>query len=125
MTALFATACGLVVANVYYSQPIAGPIGASLGLSPAATGFDVTATQVGFGIGLLLVVPLGDLVENRRLVLMLIGLTAVALLGAASSTTPVPFLVSALLLGIGSVAVQVLIPYAAHMARPIRQAARG
>jgi hypothetical protein len=46
----------------------------------------------------------------------------VALLGAASSTTPVPFLVSALLLGIGSVAVQVLIPYAAHMAR---QAARG
>ena len=116
MTACFATACGLVVANVYYSQPIAGPIGASLGLSPAATGFIVTATQVGFGTGLLLVVPLGDLVENRRLVSILIGLTAVALLGAALSTTPMSFLVSALLLGMGSVAVQVLVPYAAHMA---------
>jgi hypothetical protein len=88
MTAFFATACGLVVANLYYSQPIAGPIGASLGLSPSATGLIVTATQVGFGTGLLLVVPLGDLVENRRLVLILTGLTAVALLGAALSTSP-------------------------------------
>ena len=54
----------------------------------------MTATQVGFGTGLLLVVPFGDLVENRRLVLILTGLTAVALLGAALSTTPMPFLVS-------------------------------
>ena len=65
MTAFFAVACGLMVANVYYSQPIAAPIGASLGLSPSATGLVVTATQAGFGIGLLLIVPLGDWVLKQ------------------------------------------------------------
>ena len=121
ITAFFAAACGLVVANVYYSQPIAGVIGASVGISPAATGLIVTLTQVGFGIGLLLIVPLGDLFENRRLVVILLGLSAVALLCATSSARPFPFLSSALLLGLGSVAVQVLVPYAAHMApEPIR-----
>jgi predicted MFS family arabinose efflux permease len=116
MTAFFAIACGLVVANVYYSQSIAGPIGASLGFSPSATGLIVTSTQAGFGAGLLLLVPLGDLIENRRLVLMLVGLISVALLGAALSTNPLQFLICALVLGLGSVAVQVLVPFAAHMA---------
>jgi predicted MFS family arabinose efflux permease len=116
MTAFFAIACGLVVASVYYSQPIAGPIGASLGLSPSATGLIVTATQAGFGLGLLLIVPLGDLFENRRLILLLVTLTAAALLAAAMSTSPLPFLVSAVVLGLGSVAVQVMVPFAAHLA---------
>jgi len=113
---LLATACGLVVANVYYSQPIAGLIAASLGLAPAKTGLIVALTQAGFGAGLLLIVPLGDLIENRRLVLVLIGVCAVALFGSALSTRPLPYLASALLVGFGSVAVQVLIPYTAHMA---------
>jgi predicted MFS family arabinose efflux permease len=116
MTVFFATACGLVVANVYYSQPIAGVIGISLGISPAAIGLIVTLTQVGFGTGLLLIVPLGDLLENRRLIVILLCLNAMALFCAALSETPLLFLSCALLLGLGSVAVQVLIPYAAHMA---------
>jgi hypothetical protein len=57
-TALFAIACGLLVANVYISQPIAGPIADALGLSPAATGVIVTFTQCGFGAGLVFVVPI-------------------------------------------------------------------
>jgi predicted MFS family arabinose efflux permease len=113
---LLATACGLIVANIYYAQPLAGPIGAALGLPGAATGLVVTFTQVGYGIGLLLIVPLGDLVENRRLVLILLGLAALALVGAGLSTAPLSFLSSALLIGLGSVAVQVLVPYAAHLA---------
>ncbi len=113
---LFATACGLLAANVYYSQPIAGSIAVSLGLAPAKTGIIVALTQAGFGAGLLLIVPLGDLIENRRLVLMLIGVSAVALLGCALSTRPLTYLASALLLGLGSVAVQILVPYAAQMA---------
>jgi MFS family permease len=96
---LFATACGLLAANVYYSQPIAGSIAISLGLAPAKTGIIVALTQAGFGAGLLLIVPLGDLIENRRLVLMLIGVSAVALLGCALSTRPLTYLASALLLG--------------------------
>lgn len=121
MTMLFATACGVLAANVYYSQPIAQLIGNSLGFSPPATGLIVAFTQVGFGMGLFLIVPLGDLIENRRLVLTLIGVVAVALLGAAASAGPLMYLVSTLLVGLGSVAVQVLIPYAAHMApEPVR-----
>lgn len=116
LTLLLAMACGLLAANVYYAQPLAGPIGAALGLSPAATGLVVTVTQAGYGLGLLLIVPLGDLVENRRLVLALIGAAALALSGAALSTHPAPFLASAFLIGLASVAIQVLVPYAAHMA---------
>jgi predicted MFS family arabinose efflux permease len=114
-TALFAIACGLLVANVYISQPIAGPIAAALGLSTAAAGIIVTFTQLGFGVGLFLIVPVADLIENRRLVLALIGIAAAGLLGAALSSAPLLYFLSALLVGIGSVAVHVLVPYASHM----------
>jgi len=116
MTFLLAAACGLIVANIYYAQPLVGPISASLGLSAGAAGLIVTMTQIGYGAGLLLIVPLGDLFENRRLVLSVIGIGALALLGAALSTHPLPFLVASLFIGFGSVAVQILVPYAAHLA---------
>ncbi len=116
LTLLLATACGLIVANVYYAQPLAGPLSALLGLSPAAAGLVVTTTQAGYGIGLLLIVPLGDLVENRRLVVSILGLAMMALLGAGLATGPGGFLLASLLIGLGSVAVQVLVPYAAHLA---------
>lgn len=116
MTFLFAAACGLVAANLYYGQPLAGPISTSLGFSPAATGLIVTLTQIGYGLGLLLLVPLGDLMENRKLVLTLVLMSAVALVGAALSTTPTLFLAASLCIGLGSVAVQVLVPFAANMA---------
>ena len=116
MTMLFAIAAGLLAANVYYSQPIAELIAASLGFSSSATGLIAAFTQAGFGIGLFLIVPLGDLMENRRLVLTLTAVTALALLTTAISAAPTAYLASALLVGLGSVAVQVLIPFAAHMA---------
>lgn len=116
MTLLLAFACGLIAANIYYAQPLAGPIGVALGLSPGATGLIVTLTQIGYGLGLLFVVPLGDLIETRRLVLTLIGLVTLALLGAGLSMHPLPFFASALGIGLASVAVQVLVPYAAHLA---------
>jgi predicted MFS family arabinose efflux permease len=118
VTLLLAAACGLIVANLYYAQPLAGPIGASLGLSPGATGLIVTLTQIGYGIGLLFIVPLGDLVETRRLVRTLIALVTLALLAAALSTAPLPFLAAMLAIGLLSVAAQVLVPYAAHLAPP-------
>jgi predicted MFS family arabinose efflux permease len=116
MTLLLAFACGLIAANLYYAQPLAGPIGVALGLSPGATGLIVTLTQIGYGIGLLFVVPLGDLLETRRLVLTLIGLAMLALLGVALATHPLPFFAATLGIGVASVAVQVLVPYAAHLA---------
>lgn len=113
---LLAFACGLIVANLYYAQPLAGPIGVALGLSPGASGLIVTLTQIGYGIGLLFIVPLGDLLETRRLVLTLIGLATLSLLAVALSMHPLPFFAATLCIGLTSVAVQVLVPYAAHLA---------
>jgi predicted MFS family arabinose efflux permease len=116
LTVLLAVSCGLIVANLYYAQPLIGPISRDLGLSPQSAGLIVTMTQLGYGAGLLLIVPLGDLVENRRLVLGVTSLGALALLGAAFSTHPLPFLAAGVFIGLGSVAVQILIPYAGHLA---------
>jgi len=116
MTVFLATACGLIVANIYYAQPLAGPITAALGLSPHATGLIVTMTQIGYGAGLLLLVPLGDLIENRRLILWMIGVATLGLVGGALSPQAGPFLIASLLIGLGSVAAQVLVPYASHLA---------
>jgi predicted MFS family arabinose efflux permease len=113
---LLATACGLIVANLYYAQPLIGPISAALGLAPGAAGLIVTLAQVGYGLGLLFIVPLGDRIENRRLVLILVGLCTLALAGAGFAPNAGAFLAAALLIGLTSVAVQVLVPYAAHMA---------
>ena len=73
-------------------------------------------TQVGYGVGLLLVVPLCDLLENRRLVFLILCVAVLALLGAAMSTSAAAFLAAAAFIGLGSVAIQILVPYAAHLA---------
>jgi MFS family permease len=103
---LLATACGLIAANVYYAQPLAGSIGPAIGLSPEASGLVVTLTQIGYGAGLLLIVPLGDLIENRLLVTSMVAITCVALVAAAWSSSATSFLAAVLLVGLGSVAVQ-------------------
>ncbi len=121
MTMLLAAACGLIVANLYYAQPIAGPIGAALGLSPAAAGVIVTMTQIGYCAGLFLIVPLADLLENRRLITSLVGIVALALVAAGFATHPLPFLAAETIVGLGAVAVQILVPFAAHMAPPAMQ----
>ena len=91
---------------------------AAIGLSPEASGLVVTLTQIGYGAGLLLIVPLGDLIENRLLVTSMVGVTCIALAAAACSSNAALFLPSVLLVGVGAVAVQILIPYASHLAPP-------
>ncbi len=113
---LLSTACGLIAANLYYAQPLAGLIGPALGLSPGSAGLVVTLTQLGYGLGLLLIVPLGDLFENRGLVLLLGGANIAALLGAALAGSPALFLGASLCIGLSSVSVQILVPYASHLA---------
>ena len=111
-----AAACGLIVANIYYAQPLIAEIAHSLGLAPAAAGLIVTMSQIGYGAGLFFIVPLGDLVENRRLILMSVALSAIALACAGFAPSAAIFLACAGLIGLGSVAVQILIPLAAHLA---------
>jgi predicted MFS family arabinose efflux permease len=113
---LFAVACGLIVANLYYAQPLVGPIAAELGLSPGLAGLLVTLTQIGYGLGLLFIVPLGDILENRRLVLTLIGACAVSLAATALVRNASLFLAAAAAIGFTSVTVQILVPWSAHLA---------
>ena len=122
MVLLLAIASGLIVANLYYAQTLVGPISASTGLSAKAAGLIVTLTQIGYTLGLLFVVPLGDLLENRRLIITGLLVTAVALIVAAVSTGAIVFLAAALAIGLGSVAAQVIVPFAAHLSK---EATRG
>lgn len=116
MTPLLALACGLIVANLYYAQPLIGPIGHELGMSPEASGLIVTLIQISYGAGLLLIVPLGDILENRKLICSLLAASAVALVVAAFSAHASMFLLAAAGIGLCSVAAQVLVPFAAHLA---------
>lgn len=116
MTPLLAVACGMIVANLYYAQPLVGPIAHALSLSPEIAGLIVTLIQIGYCVGLLLLVPLGDLVENRRLIVTLIGGNAIALAAAGFATHASVFLLASCAIGLCSVAAQVLVPFAAHLA---------
>lgn len=117
MVRLLAISAGLIVANLYYAQTLVGPISAATGLSAEAAGLIVTLTQVGYALGLLFIVPLGDLLENRRLVFVALLATSAALAAAAFSTSALVFLAASLAIGLGSVAAQVLVPFAAHLSR--------
>lgn len=113
---LFAFCCGAIVANIYYAQPVVGLIAADLHLSAGSAGLIVSLTQIGYALGLLFLVPLADLVENRKLMICTSLVAAVSLLLAGLSQQGGVFLALSLLIGFSSVAVQMLIPLAAHMA---------
>lgn len=114
-TALLAVACGTFAAGSYLAQPILSVIATDLGIVSWQAGLAVSASQLGFCLGLLLVVPLGDLLENRRLVLTLAFVQVLALLVMASASNVGVLLLAALVVGLGSCAVQLLVPLAAHM----------
>lgn len=113
---LFAFCCGTIVANLYYAQPIIDIIAPDVGLPRDTASLIVSLTQVGYALGLFFVVPLADIVENRRL-LVATTLACMACLGAATLVHgAIAFLVVSFLVGVTSVAVQILVPLAAHLA---------
>ncbi len=116
LVALFSLCAGVLVANLYYAQPIIEMIAPAVGLSAQSASVIVSLTQIGYAIGLFFLVPLADLHENRRLLTLSGVAAAVSLLGAATASQPGMFLLVSLLLGLSSVSVQILIPLAAHLA---------
>ncbi|KAF1012465.1 MAG: putative transporter [Pseudomonas fluorescens] len=116
MVMLFAFCCGAIVANIYYTQPIIELIAPDIGLTPALASLIVSLTQIGYALGLFFLVPLGDLLENRRLMITTNLVAIASLLGAAFTEQPNLFLLVSLLIGFSSVSVQILIPLAAHLA---------
>ena len=117
LVVLFASASGLSVANVYYAQPLLDALAADFGIGQAAVGGVVTATQVGCALALLLLVPLGDRMDRRRLMLWQLAALAMALVGVGLASTSSSLLLGMLAVGLlGTAMTQGLIAYAATAA---------
>lgn len=113
---LLAAASGLSAANLYYSQPLLHTISDEFGVGSATAGLIVTFTQIGYAIGLILLVPLGDILQRRKLTCaLLLGTTVILALSAMAPSVGVLIGLAALI-GLGSVATQVLVPMAASLA---------
>ncbi|MDX6044300.1 MFS transporter [Bacillus paranthracis] len=112
---LLATACGIIVANLYYAQPLIGLISNEIGLSNSSAGLIVTLTQIGYVVGLLFLVPLGDIVENKKLILILLFLSAFALISMVFVKSATLLLIASFFIGLGSVAAQVLVPLVSYL----------
>lgn len=118
MVLLFAIAAGLAVANVYYAQPMLHLMAAEFGIPKGSAGIIVTVTQIGYGFGLLLIVPLGDVLNRRKLISgqMLLSVLALILIGFAHHRFV--FFIGMILLGLLAVVTQVLVAYSATLAAP-------
>jgi predicted MFS family arabinose efflux permease len=116
MVFAMAAATGLAVANLYYAQPLLDTLARAFTVSAGTAGLIVTLTQLGYAVGLAFVVPLGDLLERRRLIIIVTLATAAALAMAAWAPTIGLFLAASLLVGVTAVVAQVLVPFAAHLA---------
>lgn len=115
---IMAIGSGLSVANLYYSQPLLERMGVEFGASASRMGIVATATQVGYAVGMLLIAPLGDLMERRKLISATLIATALALAAVAVSPSFAWLAVASLVLGIATVTPQVIVPFAAAIAEP-------
>jgi alkylhydroperoxidase/carboxymuconolactone decarboxylase family protein YurZ/predicted MFS family arabinose efflux permease len=114
---LFSLAAGASVGNLYWAQPILGEIVGALGVSPGSSGLLVTLTQIGYAVGVFLLVPLGDTVNRKRIIPALMILCSAALAGSALAPNFAVLLVALALVGVTTVAGQLLIPLAGDLAR--------
>jgi predicted MFS family arabinose efflux permease len=120
---LLAVACGVSVANVYYAQPLLGRIAAGLHVGAAQLGLVTTVTQAGYLLGLILIVPLGDLVDRRRLTVAQGLLASAGLVTAGFATDMAVFFAASAIVGLACVVVQVIVAYAAAASGPGRRGA--
>ncbi len=120
-TLLLSIAAGCAVGNLYWAQPLLELIARDLGASVGSAGWLVTATQLGYALGIALIVPLGDVLDRRRLVPVVLCCAAVALLLCSVAPTFGALLAAITLLGITTVSGQVLIPLAGDLAGDARR----
>ena len=116
LTLLFAVAGGAAVGNLYWAQPLLGNIAAALGVPPGTAGLLVTLTQVGYALGVFLVVPLGDTLNRKRIIPAIMVLCSVSLAGSAVAPNFDVLLVALALVGVTTVAGQLLTPLAGDLA---------
>lgn len=120
---LLAVVCGVGVGNVYFPQAISPLLASGLHLRPAAAAAIVTTTQLGYGVGLFALVPLGDRIRHRRLIVGLLVVTGLALLAAASAPDVDVLLAAGALVGVSTVVAPVVGPMAAGLVSERRRGA--
>jgi len=113
---LFAVASGAAVGNLYYAQPLLDVIARDLRVGQGLAGLLVTATQVGYALGIMFIVPLGDVRNRRHLVPLMMALSALSLLGCALAPGIVVLVGALVAVGLSTVAGQILIPFASDLA---------
>jgi len=116
LVGFLAAGAGLGAATLYYSQPMLGVLGPDIGASPQAVGLVPTLTQLGYALGILLLAPLGDRLDRRRIILTKAVLLSLALLGAAWAPSLGWLLVASLAVGLAATLAQDIVPAAASLA---------
>lgn len=116
VTLLFATACGMSVANIYFAQPLLDELSNDFAIDQSIIGLIITITQIFYGLGLLLLVPLGDLLNQRRLIIGQMLLSTVALLIVGTASYVEVLFAGMALVGLLAVVTQTLVAFAATMA---------
>ena len=112
---LMSISAGLVVANLYYNQPLLHQIATALGVTDAAVSNVALATQLGYALGLLFIIPLGDKVSNHRILQVDFVLMISSLLAAAWSGSLAVLIVSSFFIGFTSAIPQLFVPMAAQL----------
>lgn len=115
---LFSIACGIVVANIYYAQPLLDAISNEFGISHSFVGLVITITQIFYALGLLLLVPLGDLLNRRWLIAGQMLLSVLALIVVGTATSSIVLFVGIAAVGFLAVVTQTLVAFAATLAAP-------
>lgn len=117
-TLFFAIAAGMAVGNVYWAQPLIEVIASSLGVSSSSAATLVTVTQAGYALGIFLIVPLGDILDRRRLIPLILTVSAATLIGAALAPSFAVLLAALGGVGLTTVGAQLLAPLASELAEP-------
>ena len=118
LVGVMAVCCALAASTIYYHQPLLPMMAASFGLTSTQAGLIATLTQLGYGAGLLLIVPLADCRQPRRLALLAIGANAIALLACAAAPSFALLCVGSFAVGVTAITAQLIIPALSALAAP-------
>ncbi|WP_119318400.1 MFS transporter [Companilactobacillus formosensis] len=118
---LMAVVTGVIVANLNFIQPIENLIATDFGVSKAVVGILAMVTQLGYAFGLLLIVPLGDIFDRYHLIQFMMVLSIISLMIAFLAPNAAVFAIATTLIGITSVAPQIIIPYAGYLAPALQR----
>jgi predicted MFS family arabinose efflux permease len=113
---LLAVTCGAAAANLYYAQPLLRTVAGAFSVSNGIAGLLVTVTQIGYGLGLAFLVPLGDLLERRRLITLMLLASAAALAVAATASSLAMFAPALTLVGVTAAVAQIVVPMSSLLA---------